>query len=77
MQVSASAQRLPENLPAAHGVQAPEPGWLLYFPGTHAAHRVWFEVCPALHTQSATDALPGKECEWSWHCTHRVLSSVE
>ena len=77
VQVLATAPTLPENLPGAHAVQAPEPGWLLNFPGTHAGHPVSCEVCPAWHTQSAVESLPSSESELLWHCTHCVRSSVE
>jgi len=49
----------------------------LYWPASHAAQTGPAEVWPALHTQSAMDALVGGECELLWHCTHCVLSSAE
>jgi len=77
VQGSAEAPTAVECLPAAQGVHACASAVCLYLPASHAAQTGPAEAWPALHTQSAMDALLGGECELLWHCTHCVPSSAE
>ena len=63
-------------LPARHSTHEAEPGILLYFPATQAAHCVFSPVYPGLQTQAAIAVCPVSACPEFGGQTSQTASDI-